>query len=86
MISCSEAVTQLWHYLEHELSPEERGTVEEHLAFCRRCCGELEFADELRGFLERASSPELPADVEDRLTSFLRNIDDEAGETEEEPA
>lgn len=83
MISCNEAVDQLWHYLEHELTDAKRAQVERHLAFCRRCCGELEFAEELRGFLEDAARPRLPEDVEGRLTSFLRDLEsDAAGEVE----
>ncbi|MDX1621909.1 MAG: zf-HC2 domain-containing protein [Nitriliruptorales bacterium] len=75
MISCSEAVEQLWEYLEQELDEDRRVKVEQHLAFCRRCCGELEFARELRGFLADARRPSLPSDVERRLTSFLDQLD-----------
>ena len=85
MIACSEAVEQLWHYLEHELAEERRAEIEEHLAFCRRCCGELEFAEELRGFLADAARPDLPADVEGRLTTFLHDLEEDAPE-EPEPA
>lgn len=77
MISCGEAVERLWHYLEHELDDERRGEVEQHLAFCRRCCGELEFAHELRRFLSDAARPNLPSDVEARLAGFLDGLDDE---------
>lgn len=77
MISCSEAVDRLWHYLEHELDQVRRAQIEEHLAFCRRCCGELEFARELRRFLADAARPRLPADVEGRLTSFLDDLESE---------
>lgn len=76
MISCSQAVEQLWEYLEQELDEIRRAEVEQHLAFCRRCCGELEFARELRGFLSDAARPQLPADVEGRLTSFLDHLED----------
>lgn len=75
MISCSEAVDQLWHYLEHELTDERRSEIEEHLAFCRRCCGEMEFARELRRFLADAAAPELPPNVEARLTTFLADLE-----------
>ncbi len=78
MISCSEAVKQLWDYLEHDVTTRERDAVEEHLAFCRRCCGEMEFADELRGLLSSAAEAELPPDVERRLS---RTLDDLGGET-----
>jgi anti-sigma factor (TIGR02949 family) len=83
MISCSEAVEQLWHYLEHELSESRRTEMEKHLAFCRRCCGELEFAEELRRFLADAARPELPTDVEERLGVFLRNLEDGTASGEE---
>lgn len=75
MITCSEAVDQLWYYLESELSDERRAAMDEHLAFCRRCCGEAEFADELRRFLADAGRPELPGHVERRLTTFLSDLD-----------
>ncbi len=75
MISCSEAVDQLWAYLEQELTAEHRARIEQHLAFCRRCCGELEFARELRRFLSDAARPQLPSDVERRLVSFLDDLE-----------
>jgi hypothetical protein len=46
-IPCSEAVRQLWDYLDHAVSAEDQERVEKHLSFCRTCCGELEFAKEL---------------------------------------
>lgn len=76
MITCTEAVHRLWEYLENELEPGTRGRLEEHLAFCRRCCGELEFARELKAFLASAARPDLPDDVEGRLESFLEGLDD----------
>lgn len=82
MIPCSEAVEQLWDYLDREVSPGDRAAVEEHLAFCRRCCGEVEFAEELRGLLTAASHAELPADVEAALNRSLDDIvADAAGPT-----
>jgi hypothetical protein len=62
VIACSEAMRQLWEYLDQAVSPEDQEKVEQHLSFCRRCCGELEFAKQLRGFLgghpgSRGASP-----------------------------
>ena len=74
MITCSEAVNLLWHYLDNALSPEDYQTVESHLAFCRRCCGELEFAKELRQFLGSSAGEELPPDVQLRLERYLENL------------
>ena len=75
MISCAEAVRQLWEYLDGEIAERDRAAIEEHLTFCRRCCGEAEFAEELRGFLARSAAEELPADVKTRLVATLDELD-----------
>jgi anti-sigma factor (TIGR02949 family) len=75
VITCAQAVRQLWDYLDGLVDESERTLVEEHLAFCRRCCGELEFAEELRGFLASHAEDELPPDVHDRLTATLDELD-----------
>jgi mycothiol system anti-sigma-R factor len=77
VITCRAAVEQLWAFLDHELDDHEEQAVEAHLAFCRRCCGELEFAKHLRQLLARRGSNELPADVRARLDRFV----DELAET-----
>jgi anti-sigma factor (TIGR02949 family) len=73
-IPCSEAVRQLWDYLDHAVSPEDQERVEKHLSFCRRCCGELEFAKELRAFLATSSVDEIPPDVKARLERFVEEL------------
>jgi mycothiol system anti-sigma-R factor len=75
MISCAEAVEQLWAYLDGSLSEQDRAVLEEHLGFCRVCCGEVEFATELRAFLVRSVAEELPPDVRARLTATLDDLD-----------
>jgi mycothiol system anti-sigma-R factor len=74
MIPCSDAVRQLWEYLDQALSPEDQAKVEQHLAFCRRCCGELEFAKELRTFLVSNDVEEIPPDVRKRLERFVEGL------------
>jgi anti-sigma factor (TIGR02949 family) len=74
MITCSDAVRQLWSFLDGGVSGPERAALEEHLGVCRRCCGELEFADELRAFLRAHASDELPAEVHGRLTAYLDEL------------
>jgi anti-sigma factor (TIGR02949 family) len=73
-IPCSEAVRQLWDYLDQAVSPEDQAKVEQHLSFCRRCCGELEFAKELRGFLASHEAEELPPHVKARLERFVADL------------
>lgn len=75
MISCSQAVAQLWEYLAEEVTADDRAAVEEHLAFCRRCCGEAEFAEELHGVLTGAADTQLPPGVEARLLGVLEELE-----------
>lgn len=75
MISCADAVEQLWEYLDGTLADGDRAAIEEHLSFCRRCCGEVEFAEELRGFLAREAAEEIPNDVRMRLLATLDELD-----------
>jgi anti-sigma factor (TIGR02949 family) len=79
MIDCNTAVEQLWDFIERELGEDDKSKMEEHLAFCKRCCGELEFAEELRVVLKSAARPDLPDDTADRLTQFIDSLE-EGGE------
>lgn len=74
MISCNDAVRQLWDYLEGHISEDDRHAVQEHLDLCKRCCGEAEFAAELKTMLASDSSEELPEETKSRLTSFLDQL------------
>lgn len=74
MISCTDAVRQLWDYLDGAVDEADRHAIEEHLDVCKRCCGEAEFATELRGFLGTHAYEELPKDTKTRLTNFLDQL------------
>ena len=74
MISCDESVRQLWEYLDGALDTADRALVEKHLGRCRRCCGELEFAEVLRRHLANARHVDLPADVRRRLHQTLEEL------------
>ena len=71
---CAEAVKQLWDYLDHAISAEDHERVEKHLSFCRSCCGELEFAKEIRGFLASNEVEEIPPDVRAHLERFVQEL------------
>ena len=74
MITCSEAVRQLWEYLDATVDDETRQAIDEHLARCRRCCGELEFAEALRTFLGTPGHEHVPGDVLGRLRRTLEEL------------
>ncbi|TDD72023.1 zf-HC2 domain-containing protein [Jiangella aurantiaca] len=75
MISCGEAVRHLWEFLDRGLSDENQRAVEEHLAWCVRCCGELEFARSLRQLLRTTAEGGVPDDVRNRLSRFIDDLD-----------
>ncbi|HEU4425596.1 MAG TPA: zf-HC2 domain-containing protein [Pilimelia sp.] len=79
MIDCHEAMRRLWEYLDDTVTVADRSLVEQHLARCRRCCGELDFAVELRRLLADSRYDDLPDDVRQRLTATLEDLADESG-------
>lgn len=79
MITCKDAVAQLWEYLDRSLAGLEERQVEEHLGVCRHCCGELEFAKQIRGLLRRpGQAAALTRDVRARLESFVTSLGEKA--------
>jgi predicted anti-sigma-YlaC factor YlaD len=74
MIGCAEAVRQLWEYLDVTVGVADSALVEEHLGRCRRCCGELEFAVELRRLLASTGREDLPDGVLHRLNQTLEDL------------
>jgi len=75
VISCAEAVSRLWDFLENDLEPEERSQVEEHLAFCRTCCGEVEFAEEMAEVMRSARTEPVPDAVTNSLSQFIDTLE-----------
>lgn len=74
MISCKEAVSRLYAYLDRNIGRVQESEVEEHLNLCRHCCGELEFAKRLREKLRRRRVAEVPPEVRLRLEMFLMEL------------
>jgi anti-sigma factor (TIGR02949 family) len=74
LIPCSEAVRQLWDYLDGAVPMVEQEQVEAHLAFCRRCCGELEFVEHLRAVLAAQATDEAPPPEVRRLEHFIEGL------------
>ena len=77
MISCAEAIRQMWEYLDGVTGQAQDAAIEEHLSLCLRCCGEAEFAAELRGFLAAHADDDIPAQVHARLLAALGQVVDE---------
>ena len=74
MIACKEAVQRLWDYLDRHLDEREDLDVEQHLGLCRHCCGQLEFAKQVRSRLAATAATPLLGETRSRLESMLRRI------------
>lgn len=73
-MTCGELIGFLWRYVEDELSPDERGRFEVHLAICPDCASYLEsYRETIR--LARDAYVEPDADVpEDVPEDLVRAI------------
>lgn len=75
MITCAEAVARLWDYVERSLPARDERQIDDHIAVCRQCCGEADFAGHLRGFLGTHAGDGMPDDARVRLEGFLDELD-----------
>lgn len=73
-IPCNEAIARLWRYLDDELDETGHRLVEDHLVWCLRCCGELEFARELKSLLATGREVEMDDDVRRHLEAFIDEL------------
>jgi mycothiol system anti-sigma-R factor len=73
-IGCREAVRHLWAYLDRSLECVDHEALKAHLAWCLRCCGELDFARELQGLLRDQAAVDPPPEARDRLERFIDQL------------
>jgi anti-sigma factor (TIGR02949 family) len=75
VISCKEAVARLWAYLDRDLGGPQERELKDHLGLCRHCCGELEFARQVRERLRApAAGVEISPETRQRVESFLERL------------
>jgi anti-sigma factor (TIGR02949 family) len=74
MIGCRDAVARLWNYLDRHLEQRQEAELEEHLGLCRHCCGELEFAKQVRAKLADGAAAPLPDDARARIERLLQRL------------
>jgi hypothetical protein len=74
MIPCDQAVRRLWEYVESAVTPVDHARIEDHLAICRRCCGEVEFITYLRDLLAAQATDDVPPEVLRQLDRFVEEL------------
>ncbi len=77
MIACREAVDRLWTYLDRALDRTREEELEQHLGLCRHCCGELEFAKQVRAKLKETAETPLAPSAKERLGAFVHRLSEE---------
>lgn len=70
-VNCDEAVHQLYHYLDGELTEERRKQISEHLNFCAPCGGAVEFEAELRQVIANRCKDHVPESLIRRIAEAL---------------
>ena len=74
MIDCKQAVQRLWGYLDKNLEQAHEEELEHHLGLCRHCCGELEFAKQVRNKLSASADRPLAPTAHERLQKFVQRL------------
>jgi anti-sigma factor RsiW len=74
MIACHDAVERLWSYLDRNIDGAQEDELEQHLGLCRHCCGELEFAKQVRSKLASSADTPLEATAREQLQKFAQRL------------
>jgi hypothetical protein len=74
MIACRDAVERLWSYLDRNIDRAQEDELEQHLGLCRHCCGELEFAKQVRSKLANSADTPLEPTARERLQKFVQRL------------
>jgi mycothiol system anti-sigma-R factor len=74
-VDCEEAVHELYHYLDGELTEERRTQISVHLDWCGPCGGAAEFEAELRQVIASHCRDRVPQSLIERVA---RAIDEES--------
>jgi anti-sigma factor RsiW len=71
-VACASGVDVLMDYLEGELTPGERATVDAHVSSCPRCAAFIASYLETPRILREATAIAMPEGLEDSLLAALR--------------
>lgn len=73
---CDEAISELYRYLDGELSPENVAHIEQHLRKCSPCLEAYDFEAELRKMIAEKSSEEMPAELRRQIIGVLDRLNE----------
>jgi mycothiol system anti-sigma-R factor len=70
-MDCDEAIHQLYHFLDGELTEERRIKISEHLTYCGPCGGAVEFEAELRLVIANRCKDHVPESLIRRIAAAI---------------
>jgi mycothiol system anti-sigma-R factor len=70
-MDCDEAIHQLYHFLDGELTEERRILIAEHLTYCGPCGGAVEFEAELRVVIANHCKDHVPESLIRRIAEAI---------------
>jgi mycothiol system anti-sigma-R factor len=70
-MNCNEAVHQLYHFLDGELTEDRRVLIAEHLTYCAPCGGAVEFEAELRLVIANRCKDHVPESLIRRIAAAI---------------
>jgi mycothiol system anti-sigma-R factor len=79
-VDCHDAVHQLYHFLDGELTDERRAQIAEHLNYCAPCCGAAEFEAELRQVIANRCKDHVPEALIRRIAEAIDEESRQHGE------
>ncbi len=71
MQTCQDIIDLLSEYLDGQLPAARRGELEDHLALCTACLEFMQSLRETQGRVRDLRCDDMPAEVHDRLRTFL---------------
>jgi mycothiol system anti-sigma-R factor len=70
-LDCTDAIHQIYHYLDGELTEEKRRAIALHLDLCPPCGDGFHFEEELRLLIARKCRDDVPDDLRRRIAEAI---------------
>lgn len=74
-MDCREIVTQLYTFLDGQLTDDRRAVIEQHLDDCSHCDDMVDFEAELRKVIAQKCREQVPDELRARVADALRRAD-----------
>lgn len=76
--TCEEALTELYTFLDGELTVEKREHIRVHLDDCNPCLEQYDFEAELRTVISMKCKESVPQTLKDQIAAKLRELQQDA--------